>query len=227
MLRKKLLVPLDNKINIIIATNNPDKFREICSLLKPLPRKVKLLSLQDLQHYSLRKIKIKEDGKTFKENALKKSLNICKKFHLITIADDSGLEVPILNNAPGVHSSRFAGYGCTYEDNNRKLLRLLKGVPINKRKAQLRSVICISVPDKADSKKIKTYFTEGKCKGYISYEIRGKHGFGYDFVFVVPKYRKTFGELGPKIKNKISHRAIAVRKARKILINILKNYYNL
>jgi XTP/dITP diphosphohydrolase len=223
MLRKKLSALSDKKINVIVATNNPDKFKEICSLLKPLPKRVNLLSLRDLQ----RKINIKENGKSLQENALKKSITVCKKFNLITLADDSGLEVPALNNAPGVYSSRFAGYGCTYEDNNRKLLKLLEGVPKNKRKAQFRCVICISVPDKQNSKNIKTYFTEGKCKGYISEEMRGSYGFGYDPVFVVPKYKKTFGELGPEVKNKISHRAIAVKKARKILINILKNYYNL
>ena len=152
-----------------------------------------------------------EDGSTFEENALKKATAICKYTKLLTIADDSGLEIDALNGQPGVKSARFAGENASDDDRNRKVLGLLEGVPEGKRNARFKCAIALSTPQ-GDNEIVL-----GICEGRIAFEVKGCAGFGYDPIFLVPKYNKTFAELGPKIKNRISHRAIALQKARKLL----------
>jgi len=130
---------------------------------------------------------------------------------MASLADDSGLEVLELGGAPGVHSSRFAGERATYEENNRKLLELLKGVPPARRGATFRCVVALV----ESPGKLLTF--EGRATGYIALEPRGDSGFGYDPLFVVPELGRTFAELGPERKSQISHRARALAKVREYL----------
>lgn len=198
-------------LEIILATRNRDKIKEIKKILQGV--RVKIFTLDKYPHVP----EIEEDGITIRDNAIKKAKTIATFTGKMALADDSGLEVKTLHGAPGIYSSRFAGPGCSYSDNNKKLLRLLKNVPLKKRQAQFKCVMALVNP----SGRVKT--TEGICKGYIGFEIKGKHGFGYDPVFVVPKYGKTFAELGLRIKNKISHRAIALQRMKKIIQQLIVN----
>jgi XTP/dITP diphosphohydrolase len=156
---------------------------------------------------------IEEDGKTFTENALKKARFYSKYFGKLTLADDSGLEVDILNGIPGIYSARFAGKGATHQENNQKLLREMEGVPISKRGARFRCVIAIVSQDGRE------VMTDGSCLGKIGFKEVGKKGFGYDPLFILPQYGKTMAQLSVEEKNRISHRGKALRKLRKILNN--------
>lgn len=198
------------RLEVVLATRNEDKIKEIKKVLNGPP--IKFCTLKNFSWL----LKINEDGKTLKENAIKKARTVACLTGKIALADDSGLEVKALNGAPGVYSSRFAGKGCSYADNNRKLLILMRRVNEKKRNALFRCVIALAFPNG----KIKT--VEGKIKGSISKRILGRYGFGYDPVFLVPKYGKTFAQLGPKIKNKISHRAQALQKIKKVISELVK-----
>jgi len=191
---------------IVIGTTNNKKKKELQALLKGC--KVKLLSLSDFKNIP----KVVEDGNTFDDNAVKKALVVSGATKMLTLADDSGLEVEALGGRPGVFSARFSGNGATDLKNNKKLLRLLKGVPANKRRAQFRCSIAIA----ENGSLLK--LINGKCRGMIAFERKGKSGFGYDPVFIVPRHGKTFAQLGSRIKNRISHRAKALKKARKFIL---------
>jgi XTP/dITP diphosphohydrolase len=190
---------------IILATGNRHKVEEIKEILKDLS--IKVAPMIFFSQYP----NIEEDGKTLEENAIKKASKASKFFGKWTLADDSGLEVDYLDGAPGVYSSRYAGEKCVYEDNNNKLLKVLDGVPLEKRTAKFRTVIAISSPDG------KINLAEGKIFGIIALQSAGNNGFGYDPVFYVPEYGKTFAELSTDIKNSISHRAIGLQKAKEII----------
>jgi XTP/dITP diphosphohydrolase len=190
---------------IIFATRNLHKIEEIKEILKDL--NIKIAPMISFDKYP----KTIEDGKTLEENAAKKAREAAEFFKQWTIADDSGLEVDYLNGAPGVYSARYAGEGCSYDDNNKKLLAALNGVAEEKRTAKFRTVIAISSPEG------KIYFTEGKIFGTMSLRVAGISGFGYDPIFYVPEYGKTFSELGSEVKNSISHRAKALQKAKEVL----------
>lgn len=192
---------------IILATGNKHKVTEIKDILKDLSLEIKPMT--DFKKYP----EIIEDGKTLQDNATKKATEVAKYFNSWAIADDSGLEVNYLNGAPGVYSSRYAGQNCTYADNNNKLLKALDGVLMENRQAQFRCVIALSDPQG----NIKI-IAEGKIKGYIATELSGVKGFGYDPLFYVPKYEKTFAQLDEEIKNKISHRALALQDFKKKFI---------
>lgn len=192
-------------MEIILATNNFDKVREMKHILQG--SRIRISTLRDFPHLK----KVKEDGKTFRENAIKKAVAIARLTGRTALADDSGLEVKEIGGKPGIYSSRFAGENCTYTDNNKKVLKLMKDIPLSKRQARFVCVIAVASPD--GRVKVAT----GICKGKIATEIRGKSGFGYDPVFVPDRYRSTFAELGPEIKNKMSHRARALLKAKKFL----------
>lgn len=185
-------------MEIVLATKNSDKIREINSIMKG----IKFLSLKDSPE-------IKEDGKTLRQNAILKAETIANHTGRIALADDSGLEVDALGGMPGVMSARFAGEKVSYTENNRKLLELMKGV--SKREAKFRCVMALACP------RTKTIVREGICRGRIAKKSRGTHGFGYDPVFVVSGYNKTFAELLPSVKNSISHRAKALKKLDKVL----------
>ncbi len=197
------------KSDLVVATRNKKKLIEIKELLSDLD--FNILSLDDFPDIP----GIVEDMDTFEDNASKKALLISQMTNRLTLADDSGLEIDFLDGKPGVYSARFAGENATDEDRNKKVLDLLKGVPKNNRKARFKCVVAIA---KDDLLKIVT----GICEGEIAYEPKGRYGFGYDPIFIVSNYNKTFAELGLEIKNKISHRAIALRNAKNILTNYQK-----
>ena len=160
---------------------------------------MEILSLSDINCQE----EIPETGDTLKENALIKAKYVKDKFGLDCFADDTGLEVDALNNAPGIYSSRYAGPNCDPEDNMQKLLQDLQG--LKNRKAQFRTVIALILNG-------KEYYFEGVVKGEIIHQKKGSNGFGYDPIFKPIGYDKTFGELPEKIKNSLSHRAIATQK---------------
>lgn len=194
---------------LVIATKNKKKKQELKSLLKGL--KVKVL---DLEQFPSRR-KVKEDQLTFVANAIKKAKYTAKTTGKLSIADDSGLEVFALGNRPGVRSARFAGRKKDDRNNNLKLLRSLSDLPLTTRKA--RFVCAVAVADKSGFLKS----TQGTCLGWIGFKMQGHFGFGYDPVFIPRGYKKTFAQLGPRIKNKISHRSIALRKAKRIISQYL------
>ncbi len=154
---------------------------------------------------------IEENGRTFVENALKKARYYSKYFGRVALADDSGLEVDRLKGLPGIHSARYAGEKASSQENNEKLLREMEGVPISKRGARFRCVIAVVSPDGRE------LLAEGSCKGRIGLRERGRRGFGYDPLFILPNYGKTMAELSLEEKNRISHRGKALKKIRKII----------
>jgi XTP/dITP diphosphohydrolase len=195
---------------LVLATRNQGKIREI----------EKALALPGLEIRSLRDFpnlpEVVEDGRTFLENALKKARTCAEATDHPALADDSGLEVDCLNGAPGIYSARFSGAEATDESNNRKLLSLLEGIPEEKRTARF---VCQMVLCPPQGKWIQT---EGFCPGIIARAPRGEHGFGYDPVFYLPEFHKSMAELPLEEKNRISHRAQALRKIRSHLDAILK-----
>lgn len=190
---------------IIIATGNKHKIAEIKDILSALD--INVIPMTDHPDYP----RTVEDGKTLEDNAAKKAREAALFFKKWVIADDTGLEVEYLNGEPGVFSARYAGDGCTYEDNNKKLLSALKDAPKDKRGAQFRCIIAISSPEG------EIVFAEGKIFGIISEHSAGDKGFGYDPIFFIPEQNKTFAELDAEVKNKISHRGLALQKAKRII----------
>ncbi|WIF94081.1 XTP/dITP diphosphatase [Caminicella sporogenes] len=197
-------------VKIVLASKNKHKLQEIKEILKEL--NIELVSMDDV---GLESLEIIEDGNIFEENSMKKAVTVMEKTNLIALADDSGLEVDYLDGRPGVYSSRFAGENATDDENNKKLLESLKDVDFNKRTARFVSVISVVRPDG------KKLVVRGECEGIIGFGKKGTNGFGYDPLFIVPEYNKTFAQLGPEIKNKISHRAKALEKLRRELNSFL------
>lgn len=203
-------------INILIGTSNAGKLREIKSILKGLP--LRFNTIRDLKY----PLKIRENGRTFLENALKKAKVLAKvpevqrRFNAVLV-EDSGLEVDALGGQPGVRSARYAGEPINYQRNNQKLLTTLKGVPSRNRTARYRAVTVLSIA----SANIN-YFTEGICAGKIAFEPEGNKGFGYDPVFIPDGYRQTFAQLPPSLKNRLSHRARAIRQLMSLLKHLIK-----
>jgi XTP/dITP diphosphohydrolase len=191
--------------DLVIATRNEKKLRELKRYLKNINATV--VSLNRITGTP----RIREDKHTFKGNAVKKALVISRFTGGLVLADDSGLEVKALGGMPGVKSARFAGQKKKDYDNNIKVLKMLKSLPPGKRSA--RFVCAIAIADKGKIVKL----VEEYCSGRIADSIRGRHGFGYDSIFIIPKYSKTFGELGFKTKDKMSHRSKALKKAREFL----------
>jgi XTP/dITP diphosphohydrolase len=189
------------KTIVVIATHNQDKLREIRRILGRGAFLVKGLD-QFPPPYTVR-----ETGQTLEANALLKARKAVQRTGHMALSDDSGLEVSALGGKPGVYSARFAGYGCTYADNNRKILRLMKGLPRGKRRAVFRCVVALVTPDG------KERLFEGRCPGWIVNEVQGKEGFGYDPIFEPRGQGRTFAQLSLAQKNKISHRAIAFQRA--------------
>ena len=192
-------------MELVVATKNKKKFQEIKDILNGLN-----LQLTSLADYS-RAPRIIENGKTFKENAAKKAVKIARFTGKLTLGEDSGLEVDVLGGKPGIYSSRFSGKDKSDHKNNLKLLKLLEDLPLKERKAHYTCAVAL-----ADEKGLLGV-TEGKCRGLIGFELKGRHGFGYDPLFIIPKYKKTFGELGEGIKHKMSHRYRALQKAGEII----------
>ena len=189
-------------MKIVFATNNEYKLSEVRKISQD---QLNILSLADINCHE----DIPETGNTLKENALIKAQFVKDKFGFDCFADDTGLEVEALNNAPGIHSARFAGEQCDSEDNMRKLLNDLEGK--TNRNAQFRTVIALLLDN-------REYFFEGIITGEITQSKRGTNGFGYDPIFKPTGYDKTFGELSDDIKNSLSHRAIATQKLATFLL---------
>ena len=195
---------MGNRTKIILATHNANKLVEVRKILSGLP-----LEIEALASYPDIPI-IEENGETFAENALLKANTVFEATEILTIADDSGLEVDALDGAPGIRSARFSENHHDYSANNRKLLESLKTVPKGERGAQFR---CVAAIVTTGCKEIM----EGIVRGRIIEEARGEKGFGYDPLFVPEGFDQTFAELGEDIKNRISHRALAFEKVGEVL----------
>ena len=192
-------------MKIILATNNKHKIEEIRDILSD--PEFEILTLNDFPDFP----KIEETGQTLEENAILKAKAIYQFTKLISLADDSGLEVDALDGAPGVFSSRFAGEHCSYKDNNVKLLSLMENIPWEKRGATFVCVVAIA----KDLDNVKT--VKGEVRGIIAREEKGENGFGCDPVFYLPELGKTFAQIYFEEKNKRSHRAEAFRKAKDLI----------
>ncbi len=196
---------------LVIATRNPGKVRELEALLGDL--EVRLLSLADFPEVP----EIPEEGATFAENAAAKAKEVARLTRLPALADDSGLEVAALDGRPGVLSARYAQDRTaprppTDEDNWRKLLDEMAGVPWERRQARFVCEIALALPDG------RLFRAHGECPGYIALKPEGKQGFGYDPVFWLPEYGATMATVGLEVKNRISHRAQALQELKKILV---------
>lgn len=190
---------------LLLATNNQAKVREYRSLLQNLP--YELVTLSDMGISTT----VNEIGKSLEENARLKATALAAQSQLLALADDSGLEVNALGGEPGWLSARYAGDNASDKDRVNYLLSRLKGVPWENRSARFRCVIAIATPDG------EVEFYSGECQGFITFEPRGEHGFGYDPVFYLPELDKTMAELPLEIKNQISHRGQAAREVCQVL----------
>lgn len=194
---------------LLMATRNKGKVQELAELLEDLS--VQILTLADFPHLG----EVEETGQTFSENAAIKARYAATETGLITLSDDSGLEVDALNGKPGVYSARFAGEPSDDQRNNEKLLAMLQGVPAEQRTARFVCAMAVVLPRRGALPEI--FYTTGSCSGVILEEQRGKGGFGYDPLFYVPQLKKTFAELTLEEKNLISHRGQALREMVQIL----------
>lgn len=199
-----------NHREVVLATRNEGKLKEFKRLLENFD--LDLLSLNNFPELPA----IVEDGLTFEENVLKKAVSVATFTERIAIADDSGLVVDYLKGEPGVMSARYAGANASDEENNQKLLDKLKGVPDHLRKASFQCALAIATPQGEREVVI------GECQGVITHEPKGHHGFGYDPIFLYPEYGKTFAELEPEMKNRVSHRKRAIEKLLLILPRYLQ-----
>jgi XTP/dITP diphosphohydrolase len=190
---------------LLLATTNRGKLREYYQLLKGLP--FELVSPVDEGI----DIAVDEEKETFEENARLKAVTYSRFSGLVTLADDSGLEVDALGGGPGIVSARFAGEKASDKDRIEHLLDRLKDVPWERRTARFRCVIAVAVP------RVETELCDGECQGLIAFEPKGENGFGYDPVFYLPEFGKTIAELPLETKNQVSHRGKAARKAYIIL----------
>ena len=190
---------------IIFATGNAHKMEEIREILRNLP--CELLSMKEAGI----ECDIVEDGQTFAENAMIKAKAVCEASGCVTLADDSGLCVDYLDGAPGIYSARWMGEETSYHVKNNELIRLLEGVPDEKRSARFVCAIACAFPDG------RAFTAEAPYEGRIGYEEKGENGFGYDPVFYVPEKGRYSAELSPKEKNEISHRGKALRNMYDIL----------
>ncbi len=194
---------------VVLATRNDNKIKEIVSLLQDI--NIRFLSLKDFPSLP----PISEAATSFAENALHKASIVSQFTGKLALADDSGLEVNFLQGRPGTLSARYAGEGASDEKNSRKLLEELKEVPLVLRGATFKCTLALVSPSQ------KKEVVEGKCRGIIALEPRGKGGFGYDPLFYLSQFNKTFAELPLEVKNQVSHRAKAAAKLRKILSEYL------
>lgn len=196
-------------MKVVLATHNLHKVEEIRDILSGLD--IELLSLDSYPEIG----EIVEDGETLEDNARKKARTVHNATGILSLADDSGLEVEALDGRPGVYSARYSGENATYDDNNRKLLGELKDVPAEKRNATFRTVISI-IGDDVDE------IAAGAVPGKILSGLRGSNGFGYDPLFIPDGHDKTYAEMDSDEKNSLSHRARALEEAKKILVRLIR-----
>ena len=190
---------------LLLATNNQAKVREYRSLLQNIPFELVTLADEGIA------TTVNEVGESLEENAILKATALAAQSQLLTLADDSGLEVDALGGEPGRLSARYAGEGASDRDRVNYLLSRLKGVPWEERSARFRCVIAIAKPDG------EVELCSGECQGFVTFEPKGEHGFGYDPVFYLPELDKTMAELPLETKNQVSHRGQAARKVPQVL----------
>jgi XTP/dITP diphosphohydrolase len=193
---------------LLVATNNPGKLREFVALLRSLESD--LVTPADLNL----SLEVEENGQTFAENARLKALAFAQASGLITVGDDSGLEVEALAGGPGLYSARYAGPGASDADRRAKLMQAVRRIPAP-RTARFRCALAVAQPDEG----VEVF--EGTCEGEIVLEERGTNGFGYDPIFFVPAYGGTLAEMPSELKNQISHRARAAQAALPYLRTLL------
>jgi XTP/dITP diphosphohydrolase len=191
---------------LLVATNNAGKVRELARALSDLPLRLRLLG----EFAGV--VEPEETGETFAENAVLKALHYSAHARVPTLSDDSGLVVDALGGAPGVYSARYAGKSATYAERIAKLLGEIEAAGDRERRARFVCVIAVAEPSTGE---LVTF--EGRCEGRIARAPRGARGFGYDPVFVPEGHTQTFGELPDEIKRRISHRALAVEAASRYL----------
>ena len=199
---------------LLIATHNAGKKAEYAALLKGLDLELNTLSELGIE------LTIPEDGATFAQNAILKARGYAATTGLLTLADDSGLEVDALGGAPGVYTARYGGERLSDENRYQLLLENLRGVPDAQRTARFRCVIALAWPPNGSIggwPNGRVELAEGTCEGRIAHEPHGEHGFGYDPVFYLPEFGCTMAELPEGVKNRISHRARAAAIVRELL----------
>jgi XTP/dITP diphosphohydrolase len=190
---------------LLLATKNPAKVREYSRLLEGIPYEI--VTLADKGIYQT----VNETGKTLEENAVLKAKSYACQGNLLTLADDSGLEVDVLGGEPGALSARFAGEGASDDERIDYLLEKLTGIPFEERTARFRCLIAIASPQG------EVKLCQGECWGIIAFEPKGENGFGYDPIFYLSQLGKTMAELTMDEKSEVSHRGQAAREARHIL----------
>ncbi len=193
-------------MDIIVATNNQGKVKEIKNILYPHNVMSQIEIGVDID--------VEETGTTFEENAFLKARALKPYTQCAIIADDSGLMVDYLNGDPGVFTARYAGENTTPMQGIEKLLKNMEGVPFEDRGAKFVSVITLILPDGSE------YSFEGECSGYITNIIKGENGFGFDPIFYYPPFDKTFAEISDDAKNEVSHRSAAISKLKEFLENM-------
>ena len=193
------------RYRLLLATNNKGKVREYRSLLQSLP--FDLVTLAEVGVTA----DVEEVGETLEENARLKATALAAQSEMLSLADDSGLEVDALGGEPGRLSARYAGEGASDRDRVNYLLSKLEGVPWEERSARFRCVIAVAVPDG------QVELCSGECRGVIALEPKGEQGFGYDPIFYLPELDKTMAELPLEVKNEVSHRGKAARKVPQVL----------
>jgi len=201
-------------MRLLIATENPGKVREMQVLLEDLD--VELVTPKSLGI----DLKVVEDGTTYAENAGKKAVAYARASGLVSVADDSGIEVDALGGAPGVYSARYLPPPATDADRLLYMLENLQGKP-RPWKAHYHATIAIATPPKHESAEVQVHLADGDCHGEIIPEQRGTNGFGYDPIFFLPGMNRTMAELSMDEKNRLSHRAVAVQNAKPFLRNLI------
>ena len=197
---------------LVLGSHNQKKLNELQALFEPTL--VNVVSLAEIPAA----IEVAETGDTFEANARLKAVEQAVHLGRWVLAEDSGLSVDALSGRPGVYSARYSGQHATDESNNRKLLEELEGVPADRRTAFYTCQICLANP----AGKV-VLETAGICRGVIIEKPRGDHGFGYDPLFLLPEYHRTFAELGPATKRAISHRARAMRQFLDLFRSLMQN----
>jgi XTP/dITP diphosphohydrolase len=195
-------------VQLLVATTNPGKFAEVEAYLRPFS--LGIVSLRNFENYPA----VLEDGATFEENAQKKARAFAEASGLLTLADDSGLEVDALDGAPGIYSARYAGEAADDSKNNEKLLAAMRAVPQSLRSARFVCALALCDP-RPGAMQISTI--RESCEGRITFEPKGVNGFGYDPLFFYPPFGKTFGEIDRETKATVSHRGKALKRLTALL----------
>ncbi|MDQ3754573.1 MAG: XTP/dITP diphosphatase [Acidobacteriota bacterium] len=197
---------------LLLATHNAGKIKELTQLLQGIP-----VALRNLSEFPA-VLEVAETGATFAENATLKARQYAEQTGMLALADDSGLEVDALGGAPGVFSARYGGTTATDAERVRRLLHELANVPPENRRARFVCVAALAAPDHAATRTFR-----GVCAGHIAFHPQGANGFGYDPIFIPEGYEQTFGQLPDTVKQQVSHRARALAAVRDYLVNRFGN----